>query len=227
MRKLVDKTIRPLTTVANLSPSQAVSGLSAGSIGNLPIGYYKGSPAFWDLDLANVQPLVNAEKAHILRKLDGRLPTYDSIVLTHALGAVVGDALVGTLVVPANEVWYVDTVEITTIKDATAGYTVNWGCSIWPDNATPANAAGQAYYALDQAGAANTSVVLSHLFGIVPAYATVAAYVAARGTIMPTALRLPPGSIITFTSVVNTAAATAAAANTLNVYGYVGKYMVS
>ena len=65
-RKLVDKTITPQQVLYDLTPLTATEGRSRGSLGVVPIGYYKGATAFWDLDKAVNQPNVWAEQHHLL-----------------------------------------------------------------------------------------------------------------------------------------------------------------
>lgn len=229
MRKLIDKTIHPMSTVTNLTPGASVTNIPAGSLGNLPIGYYRGSPAFWDLDKAVVQPLVRAEREHIMGILNGRLEGYDLRTVTYTLGDAIGTTMRGRLTVPAGQVWFVHGVSITAIKDATAGFTFQWRCSLWPDivatGATP-DADGQGYFATAIAGAANTAIANHSLFGLAAAApATNSVTVSGVSQTMP--LRLPGGTVLTLQVTTNTAVTAAATPVVMALYGYVGKALVS
>lgn len=213
MRKLVDKTIRPLSTVANLTPGVSVSGRGYTQLGTLPIGYYRGAPAFWDLDKAVVQPLIAVEEKSILGILDGRLATHDLLTNTLVVGEAVGTVHNARVTVPANQVWYVNAVVM--VNPASGGANViatNWRCSLFADtNATP-DADGQAFYAADTLIAGT----LTAEFGpnvMVLAIAN-----------KPVVLRLTPGATITLRTTNTVAVAAAAVAATLSLFGYIGKY---
>ncbi len=230
---LVDKTIDPrtisaLSTVTNLTPAQATADRAVGSLGVVNIGVYKGVAAFFDLDKLANQPLVNAEQQYILGILDGREEDYDVQTLTLPLLAVAGTALAGTLTVPVGELWYVNCIRLDCPADATAGFTLNWSCSLWTDRIGTA-AAGQPFrtaaMALASAGIA-THVAAGGLaiqqldeFGeIATAWAV---------TNKPPLLRLPAGTILTFAVLSDTAAPTIATACTLSVHGYMAKILVA
>ena len=222
--KLVDKTI---------TPQQILQALQAGSIttaqaqqmfnGVMPVGDYKGAAAILDLDLLVVQPLVNAELAHILGILDGRLEGTDLVTLTTIVGATspVGTVLTGALTVPEGEVWFINTVETyVNCTGAANGLVGNWRCSLWPDRATTPSEAGQSFHpAAGLVAAAGATLTTLDEFGPIAT-----AWVITNKVPL---LRLPAGAIITFTLVTTTAQVDVAAASTLKLYGSVGKPLVA
>jgi len=216
--RVVDKTITPLQAVYSLTPALAVTGRSQGSLGVVPIGYYKGSPRFWDLDLANVQPLVWAEQQHILGILDGREEDYDLQTLTTVVGEAIGTPHVGTITVPAGVVWFLNAVEMVIPASGGANViTANWQCSLWTDR-VGASAAGQPFHA----AAVNLGVgggTQWDEFGVLP--------LLWAATNKPATLRLPAGTVLTVTFTNTTAAAAAAVDCLFRVYGYIGKLLVS
>ena len=223
-KALVDKTVVPLsTTLTNLTPALVTAGSVAGNLGNLPIGYYKGSAAFWDLDLAVNQPNVLSEQEHILGILDGREEGYDLRTLTTVVGVAspVGTILAGTLTVPAGEVWYINAVQsIVNCVGAANGLVGNWRCSLWTDRAATPNAAGQSFHPpAGLATAAGATVTTLDEFG---GWTTVLAI--ANKVPM---LRLPAGAIVSFVLVTATAQVDVAAASTLQLFGTVGKVLVA
>jgi len=222
--RLVDKTI---------TPQQVLQALQAGSIttaqaqemfnGVMPVGDYRGVAAILDLDLLVKQPLVNAELQHILGILDGREEDYDLKTLTTVVGVTspVGTLLTGALTVPAGQVWYISAVRtVVNAVGAANGLVGNWLCSLWPDRAVTPNPAGQAFHPLAgliaAAGAATTT--LDEFGPIATAWVI---------TNKVPLLRLPAGTVITFTLVTTTAQVDVAAASTLQLYGAVGKPLVS
>jgi len=225
-QRVVNKTI---------SPAELVKALQAGSItiaqaqqmfnGVLPIGDYKGIAAILDLDALVKQPLVNAELQHILGILDGREEDYDLQTLTIPLGSLVGTAMTGALTVPDGEVWYSNAVRMFVPFDATAGVTVNWHCSLWTDRAAVPSEAGQPFRSSAQAlattncPAAGPSLTQLDEFGPIATAWLI--------TNKVPLLRLPAGTVITFTVLTDTAAATAAIACTLCLHGAIGKPLVA
>ena len=127
-QRLVDKGVQPLgvnplTTITNLTPASVIPTPSTAGV--IPVGNYKGIPAFWDLDKANNQPLVSAEQLHILGNLDGA--TEDTDLQTITVGAVVAGVVVTeTLTVPAGEVWFINCITGTCAADATGTIIFNW-----------------------------------------------------------------------------------------------------
>jgi hypothetical protein len=73
--------------------------------GNFALGYFRGAPAFVDLDKSVVQPLVNAEQRFTLDIVDAR-KAFTTVTLP--IGAAAGVPVVSTLpiTVPAGEVWF-------------------------------------------------------------------------------------------------------------------------
>jgi hypothetical protein len=218
-----DKTISPLQTAYNLTPLTATQGRAASSLGVVPIGYYKGAAAFFDLDKMVNHPLVNAELAHILGILDGREEGYDLRTLTTVVGdtSPVGTILSGTLTVPAGQVWYINAVQsILNTTGAANGLVGNWRCSLWTDRATVPNPAGQSFYPAT---------------GLVRAPGGTTTWLAEFGPIATAwlitnkvpLLRLPAGTILTFVLVTTTAQVDVAAASTLALFGAVGKQLVA
>lgn len=239
MRKLIDKTVRPMTTVVNLSPGQAVASIPAGSLGNLPIGYYRGAPAFWDLDKAVVQPLVSAEREHILGNLDGRTLAYDRIPVTFTAAEAIALQRRARLTVPAGQVWYVQAVQLYAAKDTTATFDVNFRCSLWPDivaaGVTP-DVDGQAYLGWDGVGT-NAINIWNFLFGVPPVTTNIghgstdALYLGndiATPKTQPALLRLPAGAVLTAQVTVRTNVIVLATIDvTMSIYGFVGKALVN
>lgn len=236
--RLVDKTIdpskiSPLTTaITNLTPAQATAGRSTGDIGIVPIGVYKGVPAFFDLDKQNNQPLVHAEPKYILGILSGREAGYDLVTVNHAAAVVAGTLGIGTITVPAGELWYVNAISMNCPGDAVAGFTMNWYCSLWTDRVgalgigqpfhSPAHAlanavdvgnvltthvgpGGGAINQLDEFGEISTAWLISNKVPL---------------------LRLPAGTVITFTVLTDTGVVAVATACTLGVFGSMARILV-
>lgn len=206
-------------SLANVAPADITSSKP----GVVPIGYYRGGVAFWDLDLAVKQPLVNAELAHILGILDGREEGYDLKTLTTVVGATspIGTVLTGTLTVPAGQVWYLNAVRTTlNTTGAANGLVGNWRCSLWTDRATVPSASGQSFHpAAGLVRAAGGSTVFLDEFGQIATLWVV--------TNKPSMLRLPAGTVITFTMTTTTAQVDVAAASTLELFGFIGKPLVA
>lgn len=202
-----------LTALQNaLTTAQALQS----GLGFLPIGGYKGTLDFWDLDKANNQPLVNAERLHILGVLDGRLAAYDLLTLPIPAGQALGSVLRARLTVPAGVVFFVQDIRVVDAGDAAATLNTNFRCSLWPDNiATPPDADGQTFWAVDQAKAGGQTT--DALFGVLPT---------AGSEDKPVVLRLPGGAVVTLQVTVAVAAVKAATSVTLSLFGYVGKWLV-
>lgn len=226
------KEVAPMsTTLTNLTPATVTGGLAANQMGRIPIGVYKGQAAFWDLNLAVNEPLVLTEQKYILGILDGREEAYDLRTLTLPLLAVAGTALTGTLTVPTGELWLVNCIRMNCPGDATAGFTLNWSCDMWTDR-IGASGAGQPF---------RTAAVA--LASAVPA--GIATHVAPAGgaiqqldefgeiatawlfTNKVPLLRLPAGTVITFSVLSDTAAPTVVTACTLSVHGAMAKILVA
>jgi len=130
-RRIKDKRITPqqLTTV---TPLLATESRYRGSLGILPIGYYKGEARFWNLDLAVVQPLIWAEKQWTNDIVDTR---NGEVKVTVPVGTAVGQSKSGEIEVPAGEVWYLcgHEIEIPQAGGLTAGdISVNFRVSSFP-----------------------------------------------------------------------------------------------
>jgi len=131
---LVDKTVRPLTTLTNLTPASVTGGIAVSALGRLPIGVYKGVAAFFDLDKLANQPLVQAEQQHIMGILSGREAAYDLANVAIAAADPIGTAHLGVITVPTGEIWYVNAVEgFSPANGALAQVGYNWYCSMWTD----------------------------------------------------------------------------------------------
>ena len=223
--------LHPLTTLSNLTPSQVIpNALQAGVI---PVGNYKGAAAFWDLDKAVNQPLINAEITSIMGILSGRQAAYDFVTVTAPAATAAATLLTGALTVPAGELWYVNAISMNCPGDAVAGFTLNWYCSLWTDRVgalglgqpfhSPAQAAanlldagnaiatrvapgGPATNQLDEFGPVSNAWLISNKIPV---------------------LRLPAGTVITFTVLTDTGAVAVATACTLGVFGTMGRILVA
>lgn len=222
-RKLVDKTIMPQEE--GVMPQQ-LAGFSVPDalqqrLGTFLVGGYKGQSTFIDLDKLVNEPLVNVEQQHILGILGGREEDYDRQTLTPQVGDAVGTAYSASLTVPTGQVWYINAVRTVLDTQAAAqGLVGNWRCSLWPDRADEPNPAGQSFHpatGLVQA-AGGTTTWLDEFGPIATAWLL---------TNKVPLLRLPAGASITFTLVTTTAEVDAAVANTLSLFGFVGKRLVA
>jgi hypothetical protein len=149
-QKMVNKTIQPLQ-LTNLTPAAVTGGRAANTLGVIIIGNYKGAAAFFDLDKLANQPLVLAEKAHCLDKVDGR----NGVAVTVENGADVGDVIPGEIEVPEGEVWYLNRLSVTCpAADATGSAGFNILVSAWPKTATGGD---KPYFATNQAAMGATT----------------------------------------------------------------------
>ncbi len=214
---LVDKTIHPLVTPLQTQYTPMYA-LGRGE-GSFSLGYFRGNPAFIDLDKLVVQPLVWAEQQNILGILDGRLEGYDLKTLAVVAGENIGTVHTDSLTVPTGDVWFLNAVVLTLPASGGANIiTGNWRCNLWPDNAATPNSAGQAFHAADVTFGVGGGVQPDE-FG---PWTTVLA-IANKTTL----LRLPGGTVI-MVYVTNTVAAAAGAVNaTLQLYGFRGKALVT
>lgn len=217
-QSLEDMTVRPMSTVlTSLTPGAVTSGRSAGQLGMIPVGYYRGQASFWDLDKAVVQPLVSAEKQHILGVLDGREADYDLLEIAVPLADPIDTVHIGSIPVPAGQVWYVTAVETVVPAGTGIGNEIaaNWRCSLWADR-IGSSVAGQTFHAADLNFGPGGGTQVDE-FG---------EFAMTLGlTNKPVALRLPPGATITgvFT---NLLAVNGVAVNgIIRVYGYIGKIL--
>lgn len=211
--------VSPMQTITSLTPGNVTEGRNAGSLGVIPIGVYKGDAAFWDLDKAVNQPLVFAEQQHILGILDGREEDYDLQTLAVALNEPVGTVHTAQLVVPTDEVWYLNAVE--TVVPASGGgntITANWRCSLWTDRSVTPNVNGQAFHPADYNPGAGGGTQWDEFGMICIAWAV---------DNKQSLLRLPASAVLTVTFT-NTLVIAAAAVNCIfRVWGFVGKQLVA
>ena len=217
-QRTVDKTLRPLTSLTNLTPATVTGGIAINSLGHIPIGVYKGAAAFWDLDKAVNQPLVTAEQQYILGILSGREEDYDLQTAAIVLAEAIGTAHTLTLTVPTGELWYVQGIETTVpASGGVSQYGTNWYCSMWTDR-VGALGFGQPFWGAEQlhaVGGANTF----DEFGVAP----LAFAVANKQAV----LRAPAGTEFTFVVTTRTLACDLAVAVTWQVWGYLGKLLVA
>ena len=218
-QRKVDKTLRPLTSLTNLTPAAVTGGIAINALGRIPIGVYKGAAAFWDLDKAVNQPLVTAEQQYILGILSGREAAYDLLNIAPPAADPIGTAHTGTLTVPTGEIWYVNAVQgFSPANGAGAQVGFNWYCSLWTDR-VGALGFGQAFHGAEQVSAINTPQTITDDFHFAGAVWAV--------TNKPVVLRLPAGSELTAIFTTRTAASTPAIACTFSVFGYIGKILVA
>ena len=232
-QKIVDKTIKPLEdigalqTVGPLNVTEAIRN----RIGYFPLGGYKGQTVFFDLDKLVNEPLVNAEKQHILGILDGRLPGRDLATIHIPDGQPAGAAARAQLIVPAGQVWFIHAVAVAHGADHTTGVVAcNWRCSIWPSPEDPPDENGQAFHAVAKEGITGDALAFTDMFytGAIGSAFT-AAPPAATDVVLTNkdvSLRLPAGASITLTTLVTTPIDGDDVDVTLALYGYVGKRLV-
>ena len=216
-QSVVDKAIKPMstTTLTNLTPALVTSGTPYTQLGSLPIGYYKGAAAFWDLDLAVNQPNVLAEAQHILGNLDGATAATDLAAVAIPAAAVAGAVVTTTLTVPTGEVWFINAVVGTCLADATGTIVYNWRCSLFPDAA--ANVLGGVYH---------TAWLATPLAPQNDEFSAIAVVFAIGNKPIP--LRLPAGTTLSH-QLMNAAGAAAATGvtGTLQLFGWIGKTLVA
>jgi len=218
-KKLVDKTVRPLTTLTNLTPASVTGGIAVSALGRLPIGVYKGVAAFFDLDKLANQPLVQAEQQHIMGILSGREAAYDLANVAIAAADPIGTAHLGVITVPTGEIWYVNAVEgFSPANGALAQVGYNWYCSMWTDRVGSLGH-GQPFHTAEQLSAVNTAQTVTDDFHFTGAIWAV--------TNKPVMLRLPAGSVLTAIFTTRTAISTPAIACTFSVFGYISKILVA
>jgi hypothetical protein len=215
-QRVQDKTMRTLQSLVNLTPDVVTGGVQVNQLGFLPIGNYKGTPAFWDLDKAVNQPLVYPEQLHILGILDGREEDYDLQTITIPNGSAVGSVITEDLTVPTGEVWFINAVRLVTPADAGGRANINWRCSLWTDRLAAA-AAGQLFTAAGYANVAGGTWWDEFHAG--------APFIGPNNKNHP--LRLPAGTVITFQATNTLAIATGAMACTGALFGWIGKALVA
>jgi len=210
--------LKTLQTLYNLTVAD-VTQQGTGSLGFLPIGNFKGTPAFFDLDRLVNQPTVLAEQQHILGILDGREEDYDLQTITVPITSVVATYVgTGTLTVPAGAVWYVNAIELTAPIDATAAFVLNWRSTSFADRGATPNAGGQLFTAAGHTAAVGVAVDAFDEFGTFGPLLAV--------TNKFPLLRLPSLTVLTFQVTITTAPNTLAAACAMLVYGFVGKSLL-
>ncbi len=211
--RLVNKVVTPMQTLAGLTIASALQNRIASYL----LGGYKGQSAFVDLDKLVNQPLVLSEKAHILGILDGREEDYDLQTQSVTLAEAIGTPHSASITVPSGEVWYVNAIE--NVSPASGGaniVTVNWRCSLWTDRIAGLSA-GQTFHAADINLGVGGGTQWDE-FGVIP--------LLWAATNKPETLRLPAGTVLTFTFT-NTVAVAAGTVNCISrVYGYIGKALV-
>jgi len=207
---LVDKTIHPLTTLTQVTPAGVIENVSRAGV--IPVGNYKGVPAFWDLDKAVNQPLVWAEQQHILGNIDGA-GVNGLATITVPAAAAVGAITSVTITVPAGQVWFLNAVVGTCLADGTGTVVYNWRCSLFAD--ALANPLGGVYHTANLAtplGPQNDEFsAIAVVFNIAN---------------KPTLLRLPAGATLTG-QLTNTVAVATGVVGTMQLYGYIGKTLVA
>jgi len=215
--KVVDKTIHPMSTLTSLTPAMVTGGIPVNQIGNLPIGYYRGAAAFWDLDYAVKQPLVWAEQQHILGILSGREEDYDLQTVGVVLAEVIGTAHIAQLTVPTGELWFVQGIETTIpASGGVSQYGTNWYCSLWTDR-VGALGYGQPFWGVEQLSAVGGSNWFDE-FGVAPNIFAVSNKQAV--------LRAPAGTVFTFIVTTRTLACDLALNVAFQVWGFLGKALV-
>jgi hypothetical protein len=185
--------------------------------GFMVVGDYKGYGAILDIDKLVCQPLVKAERLHILGILDGREEDYDLQTIRIPNGSVAGASVRERLTVPAGEVWFVSAVRLTTPADQGGTPAINWRCSLWEDRLATPDADGQAFHANPLSNTPAGNAWTDEFYPEAPGVA-----IGNKGAM----LRLPAGSRITAVATNLTAAATGNMDCTLALYGYVGKSLV-
>lgn len=139
-----------------ITPQQAgytpIISLGRGE-GRFLLGYFRGVPAFIDLDKLVVQPLVLAEKAYSVDKVDSR----NGVKVTIEDDAEVGDIATGAIEVPAGEVWYLNRLAVTCpAADADGSASFNILVSPWPKTAAGGD---KGYYATAQTAMGAATII--------------------------------------------------------------------
>lgn len=210
--RLVDKTMRPMTVgLTTVTPADVTTGKP----GTLPIGNYKGVPAFFDLDKLANQPLVAAERLYAYDRIDAR----DIVTVTHPAAALLAATLRAVLgPVPAGEVWFLNRVlvNIPAQVGAEAIAQCNFRISSWaiPDirTGTTPDVDGRSYWPANLGTAGIDAFIVDF-----PAQAE-----------LGEELRLIAGDYISLVTTITTAAVGAAALiTTLTPFGRKGKLLVA
>jgi len=212
-QKVVDKTVTPLQIVS-LTPTEATRGRAPSTLGYLPIGNYKGAPAFLDLDKLVNQPLVQAERLYALDRLDAR----DIITATIPNASPLNTSIRARLgPVPSDEVWFLNRlVLVSPVALVTEVIQVNCRVSIWavPDvrGGATVDPDGRSYWPADQGTVALDTYIVD---------------LPAQGE-LGEELRLPPGGVVTLVATLTAGApSTGALDATLTPFGRKGKLLVA
>ena len=161
--------------------------------------------------------------------LSGREEAYDLVTVNAPITTVANTLLIGTLTVPVGELWYVNAVRMACPADVTAGFTMNWACTLWTDRVAAA-VIGQTFH--------SPAAALANLLGLTTTVAPGGLAIAQLDEFGENStawlvsnkvplLRLPAGTVITFTVLPDTAAVTVATACTLGVFGAMAKILVA
>lgn len=203
-KKLVGPKEPPILA-AEIRPAQAVPPLNVTAL----IGGYDtkdGTLRVWDLDSVR-QAKALAERLHATDRIDGR----NAITATIAAGAAVAAVATAALTVPADEVWFLNRVTLTSPAESGGGVgdivQVNFRVSKWPDPA--GNAAGKLYNA-----AGLGTIALDVLPEDFPAQGE-----------LGEELRLEPGDVLTLVATLTGVPAGANLTATLTPFGRKGKYL--
>lgn len=230
-QKVEDKTI---------SPAEFIKALQSGSItiaqaqqmfnGTMPVGDYKGIAAIFDLDKLVNQPLVDIEQKYMLGILSGRQAGYDLVTVTTPITATAPSVLSGALTVPDDDLWYVNAVRMTGPGGiGGGGVTLNWHCSLWTD-LVAASPLGQPFHD-PTAALANAAGLTTHTPPLGGPNVQLDEFGATANIWLPSnkvpLLRLPAGTVITFTVSLDTGSPLAPMVSTLQLYGSLGKILVS
>jgi len=207
-QKLVDKAIMP----QDVGPMpQQLAGMTVARalqnrLGIYLLGGYKGQTVFVDLDKLVNEPLALVEGLYSLDKLDAR----DIITASIPATAVIGDAVIAQLTVPAGELWLVNRVAVVSPAQTAAEgqiVTVNFRLSAWqiPDTrvGTTVHDNGRSYWPAAQGTVAVNTYTVDF-----PAQGELGAE-----------LRLKAGDIVTLVATLTAANASAILEATLTPFG--------
>jgi len=201
--KIINKSVTPQQAVTSMTPDQ----VTRAGLGSVAIGVYKGQAVFFDLDKLVNQPLVSAEKAYALDRIDER----DKVEVTLGAGATVDSSGREAITVQPGEVWYLNRI-VASAPDADGGgafLAVNFRVSTWPDLAATPDTDGKTYWPADKEPKGTPETL----------------EFPAQGE-LGEELRLPAGSVITLVATVKGAALAADTTASLIPYGRKGKVLV-
>ena len=169
------------------------------------------------LHLANlrnwVEALAQAEKVHMVGKLDAR----DAITATIAAGSAVGANATATLEVGTGEVWYLNMVQLVSPAESGVGVgdivQVNFRVSSFPSDTS---SDGQLFFAANQ-GTAGLDNIYAEFHPYAPFFGV---------ENLSEPLRLVGGDYLTLVATLTGAGAGAALQAQLIPYGWKGRYLV-